>query len=86
MSKESEFLFRFADCFDPPPDGLTLDSPFEELEDFDSLARLSVLAMLDTEYGITVDPAILNECETAEDLYGYVMDIISQLFPEVEEE
>ena len=70
MNNEADkFLFLFAECFDPAPDSLNMMSLLTTLENFDSLARISVIAMIDTEYAVILKHAVLDSCETVEELF-----------------
>ena len=72
MEPVRQFLVWFAECFDPPPGHLYLDSYLDGLENFDSLAQLSVLAMIDTRYNIVVEGTVLTTCKTVEELFNFV--------------
>ena len=73
-SEEDKFLFWFTECFDFVPGDLNMTSVLANIDDFNSLTRLNVLAMIDTEYGITIESAILNACKTAEELFQIVKE------------
>ncbi len=69
------FIENFADAIDGlEPDGLTKQTPFRELEQWDSLAFLSVLAMIDAEYGVEVPGDELLTCDTLDELFEIVAD------------
>ena len=72
MEPVRQFLVWFAECLDPPPGCLYLDSYLDGLENFDSLARLSVLAMIDTRYNVVVENSVFTICETVEELFNFV--------------
>lgn len=46
---------------------------FREYENYSSLTELSVLAMLDSEFGIEVEMKMFNEYKTVEDLLQLVI-------------
>ncbi|MBC2594322.1 acyl carrier protein [Ruficoccus amylovorans] len=57
------FITNFAEAIDGlEPDGLTAQTAFRELEQWDSLAFLSVLAMIDGEYGVELPGDELLAC------------------------
>ncbi|MGB0415577.1 MAG: phosphopantetheine-binding protein [Coraliomargarita sp.] len=45
---------------------------YRDLEAWDSLAVLTVIAMVDLEYGVRLKAAILKECATVQELYERV--------------
>lgn len=51
-------------------ESLTPETEFRELEEWSSLAALSLIAMFDEEYDITVNGNAIREAETIEDLYN----------------
>lgn len=75
MKNEADnFLSLFAECLDPAPDGLGMISPLATLENFDSLARISVIAMIDTEYAVILEQTVLDSCATVEELFELVKE------------
>lgn len=66
-----EFIEKFADLFDDiDVADLSGDTKFRELEDWDSIAALSLIGMIDEEYDITLSANDMRECQTLEDLYN----------------
>lgn len=51
------------------PNSLTAETEFTKLEQWDSLAALTVLAMIDTEYSLQVTGNELKSCHTIEALF-----------------
>ena len=45
---------------------------FREIEEWDSLAALSTIAMADEEYGVTITNKDLKEAETIEELWQLI--------------
>lgn len=69
----NEFIEKFADIFDDiDVTSLNGDTKFRELEDWDSIAGLSVIGMVDEEYGVTFNADDMRACKTIEDLYNMV--------------
>jgi acyl carrier protein len=52
---------------------ITSETVFAELPEWDSLTQLSLIAELDSEYGVTIDTKDLVKLSTIEDLYQEVM-------------
>jgi acyl carrier protein len=49
-------------------DSVQLSDNFRDYEEWDSLARLSLIAMLDEEYGIQIEEDDFEKLSTVEDL------------------
>lgn len=68
-----EFIEKFAEIFDDvDPTFLSGDIKFREMDDWDSIAGLSVIGMIDEEYGVTLNADDMKACKTIEDLYNKV--------------
>jgi acyl carrier protein len=68
------FIDRFADAIDyENPATLNPDTPFDEMENFDSLAALSTLAMILSEYGVELSGRELKSCEKLGDMIEFVI-------------
>lgn len=68
-----EFIEKFAEIFDDvDPASLSGETKFRDLEDWDSIAGLSVIGMVDEEYGVTFNADDMKACQTIEDLYNRV--------------
>lgn len=68
-----DFINNFADQFDDI-DASTLkgDTVFKELDDWNSLVALSVIAMIDEEYDVTLKGNDITSSNTIEDLFNIV--------------
>jgi acyl carrier protein len=70
-----EFIENFANQFDGT---LTIEftptTKFRELEEWSSLIALSIIAMVDEEYDITLKGDDIRNAETIEDLYNTVQN------------
>ena len=68
-----EFVRNFESAIEAiPPGSLNPDTEFTALEAWDSLAALSVLAMVDAEYDTEVSGNELRKCKTLRDLHGVI--------------
>ena len=68
-----EFISNFADQFDDLDASLlTQETEFKALEDWNSLVALSVIAMIDEEYDVTLKGNDITGATTIEDLYNTV--------------
>ena len=68
-----EFISNFAEQFDDmDASALTPATEFKALEDWNSLVALSVIAMIDEEYDVTIKGDDIRNANTIEDLYNNV--------------
>ena len=71
--KLDEFISNFADQFDETdPSEITATTNYRELEEWSSLIALSVIAMVDDEYDVTLKGDDITGCTTIEDLFNLV--------------
>lgn len=69
----NEFIANFADQFDETDASVfTPDTKFRELEEWSSLIALSVIAMIDEEYNVTVNGNDMRSAHTIQDLFNIV--------------
>ena len=69
----SEFLNNFANQFDETELSVfNLKTNFKELNEWSSLTLLSVMAMIDDEYGIMVSGNDIKVANTIEDLFKLI--------------
>ncbi|MDG1241484.1 MAG: acyl carrier protein [Opitutae bacterium] len=74
MSVE-KFIEDFEEAVeDIEPGSLTAATKFKELEAWDSLAVLTVIAMVDAEYDVRLKADRLKNCETLEGLFAQVSE------------
>ena len=68
-----EFIENFADQFDDTDASeITPETHFKELDEWSSLIALSVIAMVDEEYDITIKGDDIRNSSTVEDLFNAV--------------
>lgn len=69
----NEFIINFADQFDETdPSEIKAETAFKELDEWSSLIALSVIAMVDEEYDITIKGDDIRNSSTVEDLFNAV--------------
>lgn len=69
-----EFVSNFAAQFDETEESVfTPETRFREIEEWSSLIALSVIAMVDEEYGVTLKGDDIKKSETIADIYNIVM-------------
>lgn len=69
MEKE-QFIAKFAEALEMDANELTFDSEFRKLPHWDSLAYLSLIAMLDEEFDIQIEQAEFKSLVTIEDVFN----------------
>lgn len=68
-----DFIANFADQFDETDASeITATTVFKELDEWSSLIALSVIAMVDEEYDITIKGDDIRNSNTVEDLFNAV--------------
>ena len=68
-----EFIQNFADQLDDTDaEVLTPETKFRELDDWSSLAALSIIAMVDEEYGVSIASDRFKNAKTIQDLFDQV--------------
>lgn len=68
-----EFIENFANQFDETDSAeITAATNFRELEEWSSLIALSIIAMVDEEYDVTLKGDDIKNANTVEDLFNAV--------------
>ena len=68
-----KFVQLFAEQFDDTPaESFSTSTAFKDLDEYDSLVTLSIIAMVDEEYEKRITGADLNASETVEDLFNLI--------------
>lgn len=68
-----EFIQNIADQFDETDASeFKVDTEFKALEEWSSLSALSIIAMVDDEYNVTLKGDDIKNAETIEDLFNIV--------------
>ncbi len=71
--KLQEFIEKFADQFDETDfTEFTATTNFRELDEWSSLMALSIIAMIDEEYDVTLKGDDMRQAQTIEELYNIV--------------
>lgn len=69
-----DFISNFADQFDDMDASvLTPETEFKQLEGWNSLVALSVIAMVDEEYDVTIKGDDIRGAKTIADLFNNVL-------------
>ncbi|WP_431471799.1 acyl carrier protein [Nonlabens sp. SCSIO 43208] len=68
-----EFINNFADQFDETErTEFNIDTKFKDLDEWDSMIALSIIAMVDEEYDVTINGDHIKNANTLKDLYDLI--------------
>ena len=70
--EEEKFLEQFIAQFDDEPTGVTMDTDFRDIDDWDSLTALGVISMIDDEYNVKVSGEELKSSKSVRDIFNNV--------------
>ena len=73
MTKQ-QFLALFEEILEAAPGTLKGDEPLPGMEGWDSLAVVSLIAMVDEQAGLTLSPKEIAKAATVADLIGLLGD------------
>jgi acyl carrier protein len=72
------FLERMEEALRAKPGSIRMTHQFHELEGWDSIGALSVIAVIDERYGVTLDAGALLACRTVGDLAALVTENLAR--------
>ena len=52
---------------------INAQTDFKSLDDWDSLASLSIISMVDDRFGVTINKKEVRACDTIEDLFNMII-------------
>lgn len=68
-----DFIEKFAEQFEETAASeIKADTVFKELDEWSSLIALSVIAMVDDEYGKSIRGDVIRSSDTVEDLFNRI--------------
>lgn len=68
-----DFILKIQDLFeDTNPESIKFDTKFRDLDDWNSIMGLSIIGMIDDDYGVEFNAEDMRQCQTIEDLYKRV--------------
>jgi acyl carrier protein len=74
MFTQEQFLEQFYKIFEEiPENSLTFDTVYKELDEWDSLILLSIIAHFEQNFNILISPQSLFDNNTFEDLYNSII-------------
>ena len=71
-TKPEEFIENFSKQFDETPPTITLETNFRNLEGWDSMTALMVIAMLDEIYEYQIDPDEFKKLQFVYQLFNLI--------------
>lgn len=71
---EQEKLEKIAEILDLEVDEIDVEANLEDIEEWDSVAILSFIAMMDEEFNKAVKGAEIREAKTVKDLFELMVD------------
>ena len=67
-----EFIEKFAEAIDTEATALTAETEFRNLDEWDSVAYISVIAMMDEEYDIQIEMPTFKTLKTLGAIAEYI--------------
>lgn len=67
-----KFIEKFAEAIEVEATELTIDTEFRDLDEWDSVAYISVIAMMDEEYDIQIEMATFKTLKTIGAIVEYI--------------
>jgi acyl carrier protein len=69
-----EFIDNFVETLElEDASDINAQTDFKSLDDWDSLASLSIISMVDDTLGVTINNKEVRACDTLEDLFNMIM-------------
>jgi acyl carrier protein len=69
----NEFVKKFAEQFDNTPESIFKpETRFRDLEEWDSMIALAVMAMTDEQYDVRITPDEMTNSQTIDELYNII--------------
>jgi acyl carrier protein len=69
------FLDLFKETLDIEDKELLMSDQFRELEEWDSIANLSMIAMIDVEYDIIIENSEFKKLNTLQELWDKIQEL-----------
>lgn len=64
------FIEKFAEVLDVDSSSLTPETEFADLDEWNSMAVVQVVVMIDEEFGQSVTPVDIRKCVTLADIFN----------------
>jgi len=73
-----KFMEIIAEILEIPLEEINLDSCREDIEQWDSLAHVQMIAAIDQEFGISIPFECIDNIKTLRDLYNFIDKSVKQ--------
>lgn len=70
-----KFLSNLKDALEIEDREISLDDKFREYAEWDSIGQLSVIAMVDEEYGVVIDGNLFKDLHTNGDMLSTIIKL-----------
>jgi acyl carrier protein len=70
LLNKDEFLAAVAEILNQDPKSLTMEQALDGTEGYDSLAKISIIALVDEHFNVVLTPAKLRALKTVGDIYA----------------
>jgi len=67
------FVTHIAEALGQSPEALSAETKLRDIPNWDSLAILTTISIVDEQYDVTLSGPALQECETIGDVYAKVL-------------
>jgi len=68
----SNFMVAFAEVLDRDESSINVEDRFRDYEEWDSIALLALVAMLDDNYSISIPREVFEKLETVQDVIDQI--------------
>lgn len=72
---KENFLALFKETLDMENSELLMSDQFRELEEWDSIANLSLMAMIDVEYDVIIENSEFKKLNTLQELWDKIQEL-----------
>ena len=72
---ETQFITQFKEVLEIEDRNIELTDKFREFEEWDSLAYLSIIAMIDEEYNVQIEGKIFKQLETINNIIKIIKEL-----------
>ena len=73
-----EFIEKFAEQFDETPtEEFKANTEFKAIEEWSSLSVLTIIAMVDEEFGVTIKAEEIRRVDTIKELYDFIVSKVN---------
>jgi len=71
---QEDFIQLFKETLDIEDKDVQVTDQFKTYEEWDSIANLSVIAMIDAEYEVIIENSVFKEIETLQELWDAIQE------------